>query len=367
MEVAIHQALAQTLSGLIPPASLKYLYKFAGMHFYKTAPPRPLLIKVSRLSQVPGSLEIARETGFCTILVHRNLLQLEQHHILQVNHKPYLVIVSQYAGKLLVRDMGNRKASGKPYNPSELREIVSQIASALQHMKDRNFAHRSVSPYSIFVKKNQAVLGNFGTISSLHDMTARSSIEGYAYYSSPAIISANQQGQTEVSHNAYQSDVYSLGITMLEMCVISTGGDFFDHVLSREEIERHIAKLQLPSDLQSILIGMLDANETERMTTAEVISSLTQPVKAILMVSASIFDSLSITQSDISIVRRPNCSMCGRRNAKELSCGHGICPRLCKDQLRTNGRRCPTCNTKVRKSFFTNDLSSKSCLHCQLL
>lgn len=367
MEVAMHQALAQTLSGLIPPASLEPLYSFAGMHFYKTTLPRPLLIKVSKLSQVPGSPELARETGFSSILVHRNLLQLEQHHVLQLNHERYLVIVSQYAGRLLASDMQRRKESGKPYSYTELREIVNQIASALQHMKEQNCAHRSVSSYSIFVKKNQAVLGNFGTIRSLPDLTATSSIQGYTHYSSPTIISADQQRLTEVIHNAYQSDMYSLGITMLEMCIVSSGGDFFSHVLSREEIEGHIGKLSLPLDLQSVLIGMLSVSETERMTSAEVISRLTQPVKAILMMSASSFNSLAVTQSDISVVHRPNCSKCGRRNAKELPCGHGICPRPCKDQLRIGGRRCPACNEKVRKSFFTNDLTSKSCLHCQLL
>lgn len=365
MEVAIHQALAQTLAAVVPPASLQPLYSFADLRFYKTAQPRPLLIKVSRLSRIPGSPELAREIGFTSFLVHKHLMQLDRHHFMQVSGDLYLVLVQEYAGRLLYQDMMRRKATGKRYSHMELRTIITQIASALQHMKDRSLVHRSVSPYSIFIKQTKATLGNFSTLRSLPDQELSASLVGYRDYSSPGVVTASQQGGTQVFHNAYASDVYSLGLTVLEMYIVSGGGDSFDRVLSQKEVETLTQALELPNDLQEVVIGMLRHDENDRMTTSAVISRLSKPVKAILQMSTSV-DSLSLTQSEIG-ESRLYCSKCGERTSQRLPCGHGICARPCKDNLGRCDRKCPACGLKVKKDFFTTALSSKSCLHCHLL
>jgi len=365
MEVTMHQALAQTLANLVPPTSLQPLYSFSDLHFYKTAQPRPLLIKISKVSRVPGSPELARETGFKDSLVHKHLMQLDRHHFMKVFDDLYLVLVQEYAGRLLHQDMKRRKEQGKQYTNTELRTVVTQVASALQHMKERNLVHRSVSPYSIFIKQTQATLGNFSTMRSLPDEEFSASIVGYRDYSSPEVVRANQNGTSKVTHNAYASDVYSLGLTVLEMYTVSGGGDCFDHVLSREEVDALIETLELPDDLKEVIIGMLKPEENDRMTTSAVISRLSEPVKAVLQMSTSV-DSLSLTQSNIS-EDRINCSQCGDRTGLKLPCGHGICARPCKDNLGRSDRKCQACGLKVRKSYFASALTSKSCLHCQLL
>ena len=108
--------------------------------------------------------------------------------------------------------VSKRKKSNTPYNENEIKNILYQIAIALQHCHSQNILHRDVKTSNIFISttNNRIKLGDFGVSRVLNtDMSMAETQIGTPYYISPEIC----KGQSY----SFKSDIWSLGCVMYEL------------------------------------------------------------------------------------------------------------------------------------------------------
>ena len=302
METALHATVSQTLS----PTSLTLLLSYSDLLYYESTHPRPLSISVSKL--FPGSFHLLTQAD--RLLVHPNLMRAELHQEIEAEGDTYLLSVQEYTGTLLYRDMEMRKERGQPYGDEALRLFICQIAGALQHLKKQGLAHGSVSPLSIFVKQNSAALGDFCTIKKLN----------------PSNSTASDLESAETASHPSQFDVYSLGMTALQMLIVTNGGAYRTDPPSAGEITQFLGSFKISTLLKGVLSGMLQLDPNVRLSSEKVLSMLQQSGKSLIYFSIS-----TISSSDSSYAP---CVSCGREYEMLLPvCQHGIC-RQCAEVMR---------------------------------
>lgn len=115
------------------------------------------------------------------------------------------------------RDMGEdirqRADKGLHYTEQELVHVLIEVSDALMFAKWLGVAHRDIKPSNIFIDNGHYRLGDFGSACEVGDMD--SIPDGTLAYLSPEMRSRVLGEEADV--NAYQSDVYSLGMTLLHL------------------------------------------------------------------------------------------------------------------------------------------------------
>jgi serine/threonine protein kinase len=139
--------------------------------------------------------------------------------------------LSQYQGQVLA--------------PSRALEIVRQVAAGLSVVHERGLVHRDIKPANILFRGDgSVVITDFGVAKDLaidNDLTHFGVAVGSPAYSSP------EQAQCEVLDQ--RSDIYSLGIVLLEML---TGANQFRGASYTQTVMNHVqmAVPLLPAALQ---------------------------------------------------------------------------------------------------------------------
>ena len=123
----------------------------------------------------------------------------------------YIIMEYADAGDLNIRIRAQRK----PFSEQQLLNWFTQLCLAIKHLHDRKCLHRDIKAENIFLTSdNRIKLGDFG-ISKLLPSTFACAITriGTPYYLSPEIC-MNRPYNTA-------SDMWSLGVCLYEMCMLS--------------------------------------------------------------------------------------------------------------------------------------------------
>jgi NIMA (never in mitosis gene a)-related kinase len=114
-------------------------------------------------------------------------------------------------GDLQGKIKGNR---GKFFTESQILDWFTQICLGLKHVHDRKILHRDIKAQNVFLTStNRCLLGDFGIAKILaHTKGFTKTMVGTPYYLSPEII--------ERKHYNFQSDIWSLGILLYELCAL---------------------------------------------------------------------------------------------------------------------------------------------------
>jgi serine/threonine protein kinase len=178
-------------------------------------------------------------------------------------------------------DLQSRLAAG-PINPRHIAEIGFDIAEALEYVHDNKVVHRDIKPSNILLvdygngaPRARAKLSDFGIALSedMERMTREGATTGTAAYLSP-----EQAGGAKVGK---QSDVYSLGLVLLE-CF--TGHVEYPGTIVESAVARVTRNPVIPDDLpnhwRSLLRAMTARRPSDRPQPRELVASLRQLVIA---------------------------------------------------------------------------------------
>ena len=162
------------------------------------------------------------------------------------------------------------------YTEKELINIAKQIISALAFLQKNNIAHRDIKPQNILIFENNIYkVADFGEMKvEVANTEKQLTIKGSQSFMSPALkdgLKFNKQG---VRHNAFKSDVFSLGYCFLyamslDMEILEKAQEFWggnkDFKKIEIDIKKYIGKEKYSDKFIDFIGKMILEDENKRM------------------------------------------------------------------------------------------------------
>ncbi|KAH3745335.1 MAP kinase kinase [Pelomyxa schiedti] len=136
------------------------------------------------------------------ILSHKNIVRVLGYSLLN----KFLYIFLEYG------DGGSLAHMIKEFGPLPEPLVVmyiEQVLEALQYLHRSDVIHRDLKAANILLSKAEIKLCDFGVSAGLHDSSKQFSVVGSPYWIAPEIV--------EISGHCPESDVWSLGCTIIEL------------------------------------------------------------------------------------------------------------------------------------------------------
>ena len=159
--------------------------------------------------------------------------------------------------------------------------IAIDLSDALDHIHQRGIVHRDVKPENILLTGSRAILADFGIARLI--VTSRSTRitdEGYGIPGTLLYMSPEQKAGIEPANSA--SDIYSLGIVLLEMLTgevprwaAAYVGDNAENTARRQLVR--CLRDDLPRAVESSLLRALQPNPRDRFLYASEFSASLAP------------------------------------------------------------------------------------------
>jgi len=104
----------------------------------------------------------------------------------------------------------------KAYSSDHIIKICEQTISGLSYLQQLNISHRDIKPQNILVFENlQYKVADFGEAKELTKNKQMNTLRGTEMFMSPLLFEALKYNIYDITHNAYKSDVYSLGLCLI--------------------------------------------------------------------------------------------------------------------------------------------------------
>ena len=122
----------------------------------------------------------------------------------------------ELADKDWEKEISDRKKYNIYYSEKELLIIMSQLISTLALLQKNHITHRDIKPQNILLSNGYFKLSDFGEARTLKKTgIIISRVRGTELFMSPILFHGHKQRLSQVGHNTFKSDVFSLGLCFL--------------------------------------------------------------------------------------------------------------------------------------------------------
>lgn len=204
---------------------------------------------------------------------HRNICEVYGYsiHNFPSEATSRIFIVMERLKCDLEKDAQQRLSKGQFYSERELLEMLWQFADALRFMQRKGFCHRDIKPQNLFIAMDGTFkISDFGSCKIDISSRAHESLEGSPLYLSPLLKRAYREllltGTTHFNDNIYKSDVFSLGVTFIFLCLLRVPAE----LMNVEEMDREVGKIvhsvagRYTWKLMKYLVLMIKIEERDR-------------------------------------------------------------------------------------------------------
>lgn len=124
----------------------------------------------------------------------------------------------EYESNDMQREIKERQAQGRCFAMEELTHLLYNLIEAGTYLQQNSHPHGDIRPCFVHIsERGQFILGDrMGDGLSLTQHQLNIMVSGKHYYMSPSLFVNLKKGQQKVSHNTHKSDVFSLGLVLLE-------------------------------------------------------------------------------------------------------------------------------------------------------
>ena len=216
---------------------------------------------------------VIKEYKMCSTYKHENIVNLLGLYSSKLDKTTYVVYILMELGKTdWEKEIRHNFEKKIEYSEKELINIVKQLTSALSFMQTKNIVHRDIKPQNIIIFKNNIYkLADFGESKQIHNISyslINGTLRGTELYMSPLLFNGLRNGQIDVKHNLFKSDVYSLGLCIL-FAATSTNKSLYDirNFVDMEGLREYIENIlenKYSKKLINLIISMLEIHEEKR-------------------------------------------------------------------------------------------------------
>ena len=218
------------------------------------------------------------------IMKHKNQLEL----IYSMNHKNIMEIYNlqykhldntTYAIYILMEraqndwsiDIRKRIINKKPYKEEEIINILKQVISALAYLQRKNIAHRDIKPQNILLfQGNIFKVADLGEARNVNNANNKQmTLRGSELYMSPSLYERHKFNRKGAFHNAFKSDVFSLGYStlyamQLNLKIIENIRELNNMKIIINSIYKDMGKKVYSDKLMKIIFKMIEIDENKR-------------------------------------------------------------------------------------------------------
>ena len=158
------------------------------------------------------------------------------------------------------------------YSEKNLIDIIKQLSAVLSFLQKNNTSHRDIKPQNILVfKDNIYKLADFGEakqIDNMKNLLVNYSLRGTELYMSPLLFNGLRNGQIDIKHNLFKSDVYSLGLCLL-FATVTNNKPLYEirKFIDMKNVKIYLDKLlkrKYSQNFINLLSSMLEIHEKNR-------------------------------------------------------------------------------------------------------
>ena len=225
------------------------------------------------LSEELDVQSVINEYKMCQKINHENIVKILGIYSTKLDTTTYVVYVLMEVGltdwEKQITSYADKKLE---YTENNLIQIIKQLCSVLSFLQKNNISHRDIKPQNILVFKNDIYkLADFGEakqIEGIKNCLVNYSLRGTELYMSPLLFNGLRNGQIDIKHNLFKSDVYSLGLCLLFAAVTNNKPlyeirKFIDMNVVKKYLEK-LLKGKYTYKFIGLLSSMLEIHEKNR-------------------------------------------------------------------------------------------------------
>ena len=181
----------------------------------------------------------------------------------------YYYVLMEIAEKDWDKELFERKKKKLYYSENEIFIIMNQLIKTLSLLQKNQITHRDIKPQNVLISKGIYKISDFGEAKTLlMEGIIASRVHGTELYMSPILFNGLKSHLTQVRHNTFKSDVFSLGmclfyastLTFSSLCNIR---ELNDMKLVKEQLKKYLSG-KYSVKFIDILTEMLQIEEINR-------------------------------------------------------------------------------------------------------
>ena len=215
-----------------------------------------------------------KEFEFVSTCKHKNIMKIYGAQISVLDFSTFaLYVLMEIAAWDWDSDIKKHLQNRNYYKEEELIIILKQLVSALYFMQaKKKVAHRDIKPQNVLVFNDNGVkhfkVADFGEAKEVKISKQLNTLRGTELYMSPALYDALKENVEDVKHDAFKSDVFSLGFcfiyaSSLNFNIIYEVRDVKDMNKIEKILMKHL-KNKYTNNYIKVLCLMLETDENKR-------------------------------------------------------------------------------------------------------